>query len=96
MPSLACTQCGCIIPQRRAFISLLVFGDEEIRSWYLCPACRVWSVEEYTDRFLGDSSAFVRGPFPEEACAADVKLVDTCPDPASKFCHCPAHQRLGP
>lgn len=94
MAGQACVGCGAQIAKRRAFISLFVLGDEEIRSWYFCDTCRCWTVEEYLDRFIGETNVTVRGPFPEQACAADVALVDTCPDPGSKWCACDTHRRL--
>ncbi len=81
--------------RRKAFISVFAQGDEETRSWYFCEPCRVWMIEEYTDRFMGGDSVRVQGPFPETACIDDVALAKTCPDPGDKWCECPAHQQLG-
>lgn len=97
--TVPCTRCGLElgpVDRRRAFISLFVYGDEEIRSWFFCEACRAWTIEEYSDRFMGETSVVLRGPFPEGSCEADVALAKSCPEPGSKWCECPAHRKLGP
>jgi hypothetical protein len=99
MAGVKCGKCGAElgpVARRRAFISLMVYGDEETRSWFFCEACRAWMVEEYYDRFMGDSTVTVRGPFPEEACAGDVALARTCPEPGDKWCECAAHKKMAP
>jgi len=99
MDSIKCGKCGAElgpVEKRRAFISVFVQGDEEIRSWYFCETCRVWMIEFYYDHFMGDSDVTVAGPYPEEAWAAEVALAKTCPSPGDKWCRCPAHEKLSP
>lgn len=96
---VACTGCGVELgptPRRKAFLALLVFGDEEVRSWFFCDACQTWTIEYLEDRFLGDTTLRTAGPFPKGSCDADVALARTCPNPGDKWCECAAHQRLGP
>ena len=97
--SIPCRKCGGElgpIGRRRAFIALFVHGDEEVRSWFFCDACRCWTIEFLDDRFLGDTTVTLAGPFPAGSCEADVALALTCPDPGDKWCGCAAHRRLGP
>lgn len=99
MGSVVCGRCLTDlgpVEKRKAFISLLVYGDEETRSWYFCGNCRVWMIEYYTDVFMGEERVSVGGPYPEKACEADVALALTCPDPGDKWCECEAHRKLGP
>ena len=94
---IPCTSCARDLgptTRRLAFIAVFAQGDEEIRSWFFCTACRMWTVQEFYDRFHGDVDIRLRGPFPEEACAADVALAKTCADPGDKWCDCPAHRQL--
>ncbi|MEK7466447.1 MAG: hypothetical protein AAB074_03440 [Planctomycetota bacterium] len=99
MDPVNCRKCGAdlqAVGKRRAFISVFAQGDEETMSWYFCEACRVWMIEVYYDRFMGDSEISFRGPYPEGTCEADVALANTCPSPGDKWCECPAHKKLGP
>lgn len=96
--SVPCKQCGAELgpfERRKAFIALSVMGDEEVRSWYFCEACRCWTIEFLDDKFLGDTTVSVAGPYPEGSCEADVALALTCPQPGDKWCDCAAHKRLG-
>ena len=98
MDPIPCRSCSADLgphARRKAFISIFAQGDEETRSWFFCEKCRVWTIEDYTDRFHGDDSVRVMGPFPEGACADEVALANTCPTPVDKWCECPAHQKLG-
>jgi len=96
---IVCLKCGRDfggVEKRRGFISLFVMGDEEIQSWFFCEACQVWTVEEYLDRFLGESSISFRGPIEREAGEKQVARIRECPDPADKWCECPVHREMGP
>ena len=82
--------------RRKAFIALFVMGDEEIRSWWFCDACQVYSVGEYVDRFMGDEYDRVPYLVAKDIGDAEVALVATCPRNSDKWCTCDAHRRLGP
>ncbi len=93
--SVPCKGCSAEL-QREAFFAKFAQGDEEVRSWFFCTACRTWMIEFLDDRFMGDTTTTtVAGPFPEGHCEAEIALAKTCPDPANKWCDCPAHQKLG-
>lgn len=96
---IPCTRCGADlgpIGRRRAFLAFAVAGDEKVYSWFFCASCHAWTIEVWTDRFLGDSSVHRVGPIAEEDGRSDVALALTCPDAADARCDCPAHRRLGP
>lgn len=80
---------------RVAFISVLRGGDEHILSYWHCPACESYMVEQYHDRFMGGSSVRERGPLPASAVAAELKAIAACPSPNDKHCRCAAHDLLG-
>ncbi|MBM4345678.1 MAG: hypothetical protein FJ100_20080 [Deltaproteobacteria bacterium] len=95
--SAACLRCGLrFAPEARRAggISVLVTGDEVIYSYWRCGACGWYSIEEYYDAFLGDST--VRwGPVvrPEIGDRA-LRWIAQCPDPHDKWCECDAHRAL--
>ena len=76
-------------------IAAFAQGDEEVRSWFFCEACRSWTIQFRDDRFHGDVTTSLAGPYPEGSCEADVALAKTCPEPGDKWCSCPAHRQLG-
>ena len=94
---IPCQSCGAElgpISRRKAFLAAFAQGDEEVRSWFLCDACGHWTIRFLDDRFMGDTTITVAGPFPASQCEADVALAKTCPSPADKWCRCPAHLKL--
>lgn len=91
-----CTQCGREFsgyegPDRLAFISGSIRGDEYIESYFFCGKCNVYTVEVYHDRFLGDEHIFERGPLAKVEGDGRVALIQQCPEPRNKNCRCPAH-----
>ena len=96
--AIACVNCGAPLgglQSRAAFISLMVMGDECIESYFLCPACDRYTVRVYHDRFLGDEDEiYSRGPFDRAEGDRLVALINTCPEPTSKYCDCEAHRSL--
>ncbi len=95
--SVSCKGCGTELGptrRRKAFLAAFAQGDEEVRSWFFCEACRTWTIEFVDDHFMGDTTVSLAGPFPEGSCEADVALANTCPDPGDKWCTCPAHRKL--
>lgn len=98
MEPIACRNCGTDlgpIERREAFISVFVFGDEEVRSWFRCTRCGQWTVEVYFDRFMGDAEISHQGPYPREAGEAEVAKLRRCPDPGNKWCECEVHREIG-
>ena len=61
---LACTACGRELGDDARVVSMSgsIQGDECTETWYLCPHCRVYSVEVYWDIFLGEDVVSARGP----------------------------------
>ena len=77
---------------REISISGSIMGDEYIESYYLCPSCKVYTVEVYHDRFLGDDEVSFRGPLTLEEGRSKVELIGQCSEPWNKKCRCPAHR----
>ena len=95
--SAACLHCRLVFSpelKRVGGISVLVTGDECIYSYWRCPACGWFSIEEYYDAFLGDSTIrwgpAVRPEIGERA----LKWIAQCADPHDKWCECDAHRAL--
>jgi len=45
-----------------ASISGSIMGDEYTESWYYCPGCQMYTLEDYRDRFSGEDKVSVRDP----------------------------------
>ena len=92
-----CLNCQRVFEEtekRAAGISIFVMGDEYIYSYWRCPQCDKWTIESYHDRFLGEASIGLLGPFPTEVGARCVQLIQACPRPFDKHCECPSHDAL--
>ncbi len=92
-----CSKCGKPLGEgeedgRAAFICAGIMGDEYIESWYFCPGCQVYTVEDYHDRFSGEDEISVRAPIDKATGDAKVALIQQCPKPSSKRCRCAAHR----
>lgn len=90
---LDCLSCKTSLP-RKAFISVMVMGDEYIHSFFLCDTCNEYTVEIYHDRFMGEDSASVHRRSRAEGDRL-VKVIDACPTPEDKMCGCAAHREFG-
>jgi hypothetical protein len=89
-----CAACHQPLGKAEAAIAIFVMGDEYIYSYFACRSCGSWTVRSYHDRFLGDDSVDVLGPFPAAVGERAVALVRACPAPMSKGCECASHQAL--
>ena len=69
-----------------------IMGDEYIESWYFCPTCQVYYLDNYRDRFVGEDVVTAQGPIDKATGDAKVALIRQCPEPWSKRCRCPAHR----
>ena len=67
-------------------------GDEYIESYFFCDDCKIYTVEIYHDRFLGEESVFFRGPVSKEDGDAQVAIIKRCDSPWDKKCRCAAHR----
>lgn len=74
------------------FICGSIMGDEYIESWYFCPSCQMYSVENYHDRFMGEDSISITGPIDKTTGDARISIIKRCPEPSNKRCRCPAHK----
>ncbi len=74
-----------------ASISGSIMGDENTDTYYLCPVCRVYTVEKFRDDFTGEESASVSGPLSKEKGDESVELIRKCATPWDKKCRCAAH-----
>lgn len=76
---------------RLASISGSISGDECTDVYYLCPACRVFTVANWWDNFTGIETMNISGPLEEHIGMERVKLIQQCSRPWDKKCRCPAH-----
>jgi hypothetical protein len=67
-------------------------GDEYIESFFFCDSCRVYTVEIYHDRFMGEEHIFFRGPVSQRDGDAQVAIIRRCDRPWDKKCRCAAHR----
>jgi hypothetical protein len=67
-------------------------GDEYAESYYFCRDCGVYAMAVVHDRFLGEETAFSRGPVSKAEGDARIELIRQCPEPWNKKCRCPAHR----
>ncbi len=91
-----CAQCqkeftGPEYQERVASIAGSIMGDEYVATYFFCPACGVYTIEYYHDRFCDEESVSVSGPVPKSQGDAKVELLRQCPEPWNKGCRCPAH-----
>lgn len=94
---IKCNQCGKALGEGDqdgpvASISGEIMGDEYTETWYFCPRCQVYMVENYHDRFLGEESCSVQGPIDKARGDAKVAIIQRCPQPWDKHCRCDAHR----
>lgn len=93
---LCCSKCGKLLDDKEgsvvASISRSFMGDEDTESYFFCMNCGVYTLEIYHDRFLDESSVFVRGPLSKDEGDAKVELIRRCLEPWDKKCRCPAHK----
>jgi hypothetical protein len=64
---IECSKCGKPLGEGEhkrpvAAMSGSIMGDEYTESWYFCPDCQVYSLENHRDRFLGEEEVSVRDP----------------------------------
>ncbi len=69
-----------------------IMGDETTDSYYFCSDCRVYTIEVYHDRFLGEDEVSIRGPVARSEGDAMVELIRKCSEPWNKKCRCDAHR----
>ena len=91
-----CAKCGAPLGEGEerhptASICGSIMGDEYTESWYFCPACQMYTLEDHRDRFVNDEVVSVRDPIEKAAGDAKVSIIRRCPKPWSKRCRCPAH-----
>ncbi|RLB81111.1 MAG: hypothetical protein DRH15_06985 [Deltaproteobacteria bacterium] len=94
---IRCLQCGKELGGERVdgsvpYISASIIGDEYTESYYLCPDCRVYTVEIYRDRFSGEDTISLAGPISESEGRAKIEIIKQCPEPWNKQCRCKAHR----
>ena len=92
--------CGhCQLPfspelKRVGGISVFVYGDECIYSYFRCPNCDWFTIEEYYDAFMGDSTVRWGPTVPASVGQAVLAWIAKCPEPHDKWCECAAHKAL--
>lgn len=92
--SQSCLQCQREFrdEDRAASISGSIMGDEHTDSWFLCPACRLYTVVSWHDNFTGLETVHTSGPIPKGQGDERVALIGQCDRPWDKKCRCPAHR----
>ena len=74
-----------------ASISGSIMGDEHSDTYYLCPACQVYTVATTWDNFTGEETVSESGPIQKGEGDERVALIRRCSEPWDKKCRCPAH-----
>ena len=97
MATIKCSQCGKEFSEEGKSapvpsISGGIMGDEYIESYFFCPHCKVYTVEVYHDRFMGEDSVSTRGPIPKSEGDAKIEIIKRCSKPWNKKCRCEAHR----
>jgi hypothetical protein len=75
-----------------ASISGSIMGDEYTDSYYLCPACLVYSVIRWRDNFTGLETVDSSGPLEKTAGDEQVELIRKCDRSWDKKCRCEWHR----
>ncbi len=90
---LQCKQCKRPFgaEDRKGSISGSIMGDEHTDSYFLCPACDVYTVVSWWDDFTGVETVNSSGPLPRQDGDERVALINTCEEPWNKKCRCRAH-----
>jgi hypothetical protein len=94
---IRCRECGGVLDNagescRVASISTMQLGDEYTETYYRCPACDVYTIEQYDEPFMGEGHATLDGPVPRELGDSRISVIRRCPEPWNKSCDCPAHR----
>ncbi len=89
----ACPGCHKEYPLSNALASISgsVMGDEMTESWFFCPGCQTYFLEICHDRFCGETSVRVQGPYDRQKGEEKIALIRRCPEPWDKHCRCEAH-----
>jgi hypothetical protein len=90
---MQCKQCNGPLQREDwvASISGSIMGDEHTDSYFLCPACNVYTVATAWDNFTGTETTSLAGPFPKLEGDQRVALIRQCQQPWDKKCRCAAH-----
>ena len=78
--------------ERIASISGSIMGDEVTDSYFLCPACNVYTVVSWWDNFTGEETINISGPLSREKGDERIHLIRQCSRPWDKKCRCDAHR----
>jgi hypothetical protein len=91
--SMRCKKCGRPFADqdRIASISGSIMGDEHTDSYFLCPACDVYTVICWWDNFTGIETSSSSGPLEKKKGDAQVELIEKCSRPWDKHCPCESH-----
>lgn len=94
---IRCSKCGMDLEDKAgknviASISGSIMGDETIETFFHCPACDSYTLELCHDRFCGDATARMEGPFILTDVEERIALIRKCAVPWDKTCRCDAHR----
>jgi hypothetical protein len=97
---MKCEKCGADLgglEKKVASIHIRPMGDEEIRSYFLCRECDVYSVWVCIEDFFTDKDTmFARGPISREKGDKIIEKIRKCSDPDEVSCSCTIHKEMGP
>jgi hypothetical protein len=75
-----------------ASISGSIMGDEYTDSYFLCPACQVYTVVCWRDNFTGLETVNRAGPLEKQAGDELIAVIRKCDRPWDKKCRCEWHR----
>jgi hypothetical protein len=89
-----CAKCQRPIEKHSGGISIFVMGDEYLYTYWFCPACQLYTLRSFHDRFMGESEEATLGAHPKAVGDRALALIAACPDPSDKWCECASHKAL--
>jgi len=92
--NIQCSQCKKPFESadRLASISGSILGDEYTDSFFLCPACGIYTIASWRDNFTGIETFSASGPVTKSEGDSRVELIRKCDCPWDKKCRCDAHR----
>lgn len=98
--TMKCVKCGADLGglgKKVASICIRPMGDEEIRSYFLCKECDVYSVWICIEDFFTDKDTmFSAGPIPRKKGDKIIEEIKKCSEPDIVSCQCPIHKKMKP
>ncbi len=95
---IPCNCCGRDLAEKSgknviASISGSIMGDELIETFFHCPECDAYTLEICHDRFCGETTTRIEGPYSLADIEDKIALINQCDEPWNKKCRCEAHKK---